>query len=205
MAIERPRLRDTRVGGRGRFVTGVETRVLSDSLRPTRTSSRPASRCDFNMPKVKRTIYSTKKSSARLIELAEHTRSKRYAVDVLPNGENLWRNAVVLGCCTTVCERTDTLYKIARIENEVGVVEKGRRMSDVTSRNTGWWSPEQLQHLTPRQVQIASLASQGFSNKEVGRRLNVSEGTVKLHLHSIYTRLGLRNRTQLASIVLSSR
>jgi two-component system nitrate/nitrite response regulator NarL len=63
--------------------------------------------------------------------------------------------------------------------------------------------PEQLQHLTPRQLQIASLAFQGFSNKEVGRRLNVSEGTVKLHLHSIYTRLGLRNRTELASILFS--
>jgi two-component system, NarL family, nitrate/nitrite response regulator NarL len=78
-------------------------------------------------------------------------------------------------------------------------------MSDVASHDTQYRSPEQLQQLTPRQVQIASLASQGFSNKEVGRRLNVSEGTVKLHLHSIYTRLGLRNRTELASIVLSSR
>ena len=78
-------------------------------------------------------------------------------------------------------------------------------MSDVASYNTEFWSPEQLHHLTPRQLQIASLASQGLSNKEVGRRLNVSEGTVKLHLHSIYTRLGLRNRTELASIVLSSR
>ena len=75
-------------------------------------------------------------------------------------------------------------------------------MSDVTWGTTEW-SSEKLHHLTPRQLQIASLASQGFSNKEVGRRLNLSEGTVKLHLHSIYTRLGLRNRTELASILFS--
>jgi len=76
-------------------------------------------------------------------------------------------------------------------------------MSDVASRNTTLWWPEQLQHLTPRQLQIASLASQGCSNKEVGRRLKLSDGTVKLHLHRIYARLGLRNRTELASVLLS--
>jgi two-component system nitrate/nitrite response regulator NarL len=106
---------------------------------------------------------------------------------------------------TTVCELTDRIYKIARIENEGGVVEKGKRMSDVASHTLSVGPLNSLHHLTPRQLQIASLASQGFSNKEVGRQLNVSEGTVKLHLHSIYTRLGLRNRTELASIVLSSR
>jgi len=76
-------------------------------------------------------------------------------------------------------------------------------MSDVAWRTTEWWSSEQLQHLTRRQLQIATLASQGFSNKEVGRRLKLSDGTVKLHLHRIYTRLGLRNRTELASVMFS--
>ena len=75
-------------------------------------------------------------------------------------------------------------------------------MSDVAWSTTEW-SSEQLQHLTRRQLQIASLASQGFSNKEVGRRLKLSDGTVKLHLHRIYMRLGLRNRTELASVMFS--
>ena len=54
------------------------------------------------------------------------------------------------------------------------------------------------QKLTSRQTQIAMLISEGLSNKEVGRRLKLAEGTIKLHLHNIYTKLGLRNRTALS-------
>ena len=52
--------------------------------------------------------------------------------------------------------------------------------------------------LTRRQHEIVALVSTGLSNKEIGRKLNVSEGTVKLHLHAIYTKLGIPNRTRLA-------
>ena len=52
--------------------------------------------------------------------------------------------------------------------------------------------------LTRRQHEIVSLVSTGLSNKEIARRLNVTEGTVKLHLHAIYAKLGIPNRTKLA-------
>jgi len=58
------------------------------------------------------------------------------------------------------------------------------------------------QGLTSRQIEIAILISQGLSNKEVSRQLNLAEGTVKLHLHNIYTRIGLRNRTALTVFAL---
>jgi two-component system, NarL family, nitrate/nitrite response regulator NarL len=58
--------------------------------------------------------------------------------------------------------------------------------------------PPHPKRLTPRQTQIAMLISEGLSNKEVGQRLNLSEGTIKLHLHNIYTKLRLRNRTALS-------
>jgi len=38
----------------------------------------------------------------------------------------------------------------------------------------------------------------GLSNKEIGKRLNVGEGTVKMMLHMMYERTGTGNRTQLA-------
>src|SRR5215211_6928736 len=60
------------------------------------------------------------------------------------------------------------------------------------------------QKLTSRQTQIAMLISEGLSNKEVGRRLKLAEGTIKLHLHNIYTKLGLRNRTALSVFVIQS-
>jgi DNA-binding NarL/FixJ family response regulator len=52
--------------------------------------------------------------------------------------------------------------------------------------------------LTKRQLEITTLVSAGLSNKDVGRRLNLAEGTVKIHLHNIYDRLGVANRTALA-------
>src|SRR5260221_1999130 len=52
--------------------------------------------------------------------------------------------------------------------------------------------------LTPREREVMLLVADGLSNKDVGRRLNVSEGTVKVHLHSIYQKVDVQNRTALA-------
>ena len=52
--------------------------------------------------------------------------------------------------------------------------------------------------LTERQRQIIGLVSEGLSNKEVARRLDLSEGTIKVHLHRIYHKLAINNRTALA-------
>jgi DNA-binding NarL/FixJ family response regulator len=58
--------------------------------------------------------------------------------------------------------------------------------------------------LTKRQREIVALVTTGLSNKEIGRKLNVTEGTVKLHLHAIYSKLGVPNRTMLALLALQS-
>ena len=54
--------------------------------------------------------------------------------------------------------------------------------------------------LTPREGEIAWLVSDEFSNKEIARRLAISEGTVKIHLHNIYGKLQVNNRTRLAGL-----
>jgi two-component system nitrate/nitrite response regulator NarL len=59
------------------------------------------------------------------------------------------------------------------------------------------------QRLTPREVEIMLRVAGGLSNREVGRQLNISEGTVKLHLHSIYQKIGVRNRTSLANFAIA--
>jgi two-component system, NarL family, nitrate/nitrite response regulator NarL len=45
------------------------------------------------------------------------------------------------------------------------------------------------------------LASEGLSNKEIGRRLNITDGTIKVHLHHIFRKLDVSNRTALATLV----
>jgi len=54
--------------------------------------------------------------------------------------------------------------------------------------------------LTARECQIMRLVSEGLSNKEIGRRLNLSDGTIKVHLHHIFQKLEIGNRTALAAL-----
>lgn len=57
--------------------------------------------------------------------------------------------------------------------------------------------------LTDRERQIMRLVSEGLSNKEIGRRLNISDGTIKVHLHHIFQKLEISNRTVLAAMAIS--
>jgi two-component system nitrate/nitrite response regulator NarL len=57
--------------------------------------------------------------------------------------------------------------------------------------------------LTERERQIMRLVSEGLSNKEIGRRLNIADGTTKVHLHHIYQKLEISNRTVLAALAIS--
>jgi len=43
--------------------------------------------------------------------------------------------------------------------------------------------------LTGRERQIIRLVSEGLSNKQIARRLNITDGTIKVHLHSIFEKL----------------
>lgn len=57
-----------------------------------------------------------------------------------------------------------------------------------------------LVHLSQRQREILQLLAAGDSNKEISRTLNISAGTVKAHLESLYRRLDVKNRTQAAMV-----
>lgn len=52
--------------------------------------------------------------------------------------------------------------------------------------------------LTPRELEIVRLVADGLRNRSIGDRLCISEGTVKIHLHNIYEKLGLGGRVELA-------
>jgi DNA-binding NarL/FixJ family response regulator len=52
--------------------------------------------------------------------------------------------------------------------------------------------------LTPREIEIIKQVAAGLRNMEIGKKLFISEGTVKIHLHHIYQKLGVDSRTKLA-------
>ena len=55
-------------------------------------------------------------------------------------------------------------------------------------------------NLTDRELEIVRMVSQGLRNKEVAQKLFISEGTVKIHLHRIYQKLGVDSRMHLSRI-----
>jgi DNA-binding NarL/FixJ family response regulator len=66
-------------------------------------------------------------------------------------------------------------------------------------------SQHMFESLTKREQQIVMIVSDGLSNKDVGRRLDLSEATVKIHLHNIYRKLRVKNRTALTAMAVASR
>ena len=52
--------------------------------------------------------------------------------------------------------------------------------------------------LTGREVEVLQLVGQGLANKQIARKLGISERTVKAHLTSIFQRLGVSDRVQAA-------
>jgi DNA-binding CsgD family transcriptional regulator len=55
-----------------------------------------------------------------------------------------------------------------------------------------------LETLTPREREIFAMLPAGLSNKELGHKLGIASGTVKIHVERILNKLGVKDRTQAA-------
>ena len=79
--------------------------------------------------------------------------------------------------------------------NGAAVMHQPKTFSDIA---------EPFAELSHREQQVIALVCDGISNKEIAEKLGVTEGTVKIHLHSIYEQLGVRSRIELM-IALANR
>lgn len=71
----------------------------------------------------------------------------------------------------------------------------------LTSRATGRWADEQAAPravLSVREREVLDLVAAGLANKQIARRLGITERTVKGHLTSAFQRIGVADRTQAA-------
>ena len=89
-------------------------------------------------------------------------------------------------------------YEAARAQGaEMGTeeaLEWARRARGRRRRPPGGWDS-----LTPTEVRVAELVTEGLTNPQIAERMFVSPGTVKTHVTHIFRKLDLHSRTELAA------
>ncbi|WP_413534146.1 response regulator transcription factor, partial [Empedobacter brevis] len=96
-------------------------------------------------------------------------------------------------------------YKLYQINNQkrILVENDNQHMRDKLAElshqliNKNENSNYNIETLSERQLEIVDLVKKGLTNKEIAEKLFISENTVKYHLKSIYTLLGIDNRNSL--------
>jgi DNA-binding CsgD family transcriptional regulator len=75
--------------------------------------------------------------------------------------------------------------------------DRARQELRATGDRIGPRTPDARDHLTAQELQIAQLAAEGLSNREIGERLFLSHRTIGSHLYRIFPKLGITARAQL--------
>jgi len=57
-------------------------------------------------------------------------------------------------------------------------------------------SPQMIEDLTPREIEVLQLLAEGMANKAIATRLGISEHTAKFHVNAIFGKLEARSRTE---------
>jgi predicted ATPase/DNA-binding CsgD family transcriptional regulator len=91
-------------------------------------------------------------------------------------------------------EDLDAALAEGRALNPFEAVAWARRARGERKRPPGGW-----ESLTPTELEVARHAAEGLTNPQIGERMFITRGTVKIHLSHIYTKLNLRNRSELAA------
>lgn len=88
---------------------------------------------------------------------------------------------------------------VARLVDTIRAVHAGRKAisPEIAAKLADHVASDTL---TPRQREVLRSLAQGKSNIEIGKALNISEGTVKAHVKAILQKLGARDRTQAIAI-----
>ena len=79
--------------------------------------------------------------------------------------------------------------------------ERARRELRAAGEATQRRDPDARDQLTPHELQIAQLAADGLTNREIGQRLYLSHRTISSHLHRIFPKLGVASRSELRTKV----
>ncbi len=131
-----------------------------------------------------------------LVEVLDHAQT--VPVVVLSGSENLdeIHQVIKAGAMGFIPkhEHAEVMLCALHLVLSGGVYVPPMLMSSSTSSH-----PHQAK-LTPKQIEVLQQLSKGYSNKEIGKNMNVSEATVKCHTSAIFRELEVGSRTQAVSI-----
>jgi two-component system, NarL family, nitrate/nitrite response regulator NarL len=99
----------------------------------------------------------------------------------------------------------DMLRSVMRDETPVSPALAGRLLAELRNGGAPRLAAASSQSeplITRRELEILRLVSEGLSNKEIGHKLLITEGTVKNHVHNALEKLHLENRIQAAAYVV---
>jgi DNA-binding NarL/FixJ family response regulator len=90
----------------------------------------------------------------------------------------------------------DAIRRVAQGETLIRPAVSERVLKGVERLGLPFESLDIPDRLTRREIEVLRLVAGGFSNREIGEALEMSEGTVKNHTSSILSKLGVRDRTR---------
>jgi len=116
------------------------------------------------------------------------------------DGDEEIRAAIDAGVDGYLLKSSDT----EQIIHAIGIVlqDAGAFPPQVVQKLTRSTGEDPLAKLSARELEIAEYVAQGFSNKVIGAKLNLSDNTVRNHLANIMQKLNFHNRVQVATLVL---
>ena len=103
------------------------------------------------------------------------------------------------GYLRTTSTLADLIQAIVRVHQGDLVVTSTGTESVVNSLSGAGARQAAQPAVTPRELDVLALVSQGRTNAEIARELSITEHTVKGHLANLLAKLGVDNRTQLAT------
>ncbi len=162
--------------------------VVMDVEMPVMDGVEAARLIGEQLPAVKVVMLTVSESEAHLFEAIHHGARGYLLKDLRP--EHLY----------------DMLRAAGRGETPLSPAVAGRLVSEFRDRGPVRSAPVSGEGpeppLTRREIEILQLVADGLSNKEIGGRLSITEGTVKNHVHNALEKLHLENRIQAAAYVV---
>jgi DNA-binding CsgD family transcriptional regulator len=95
-------------------------------------------------------------------------------------------------------EQLRTAYELFKDFGVEAFAERARVELEATGQRARRRAVDTLDQLTPQEAQIAALAAEGETNREIAARLFISASTVEYHLRKAFRKLEVKSRTQLA-------